>query len=366
MRLFFGFIVLFCSALQLNAGSDSLQTGQTNGGLVIDGFADVYYAFDFNQPASGNRQPFMFNHNRHNEVNLNLGFVRVGLEKENYRAKLALHTGTYVNANYAAEHGLLKSLFEGNIGFSLNKKRTVWIDAGILPSHIGFESAVSLDNTTLTRSLLAENSPYFMSGIKLTYNNDKGLEISGMLLNGWQRIQRVPGNSLPSFGTQITYSPTDKFSFNWSSFTGTDDPDSTRRLRVFNNFYSKFQLSKKLGIIAGFDIGMQQSQKHASNYHMWLSPVLIAQVKLHPKWNSALRLEYYHDENGVMIYTGTPNGFQTTGVSLNFDYLRSENMMWRIEGRMLNARDEIFERNGSPVRNNFFITTSVAVRFGGE
>jgi hypothetical protein len=366
MRFLLLCFCFLCSALHLKAGSDSLQTEKSAGGLVIDGFADVYYAFDFNQPASGNRQPFMFNHNRHNEVNLNLGFIRVGLENENYRAKLALHTGTYVNANYAAEPGVLKSIFEGNVGFSLNAKRSLWIDAGILPSHIGFESAVSIENTTLTRSILAENSPYFMSGVKLTYNNGKGLEMAGLALNGWQRIQRVPGNSLPSFGTQISYSPTDKFTFNWSSITGTDDPDSTRRLRVFNNFYSKIQLSKKLGIIAGFDIGMQQGQKHASNYHMWFSPVLIAQVKLHPKWNSALRLEYYHDENGVMIATGTPNGFQTSGVSLNFDYVRSENMMWRIEGRMLRAGDEIFERNGSPVRDNFFITTSIAVRLGGD
>lgn len=366
MRFLLLCFCVLCSALQLNAGSDSLQTKKISSGIELDGFADVYYAFDFNQPKSGYRQPFFYNHNRHNEVNLNLGFIRLGLEKENYRAKLALHAGTYVDANYAAEPGVLKSLFEANVGFAVNRKKNLWIDAGILPSHLGFESAISMENTTLTRSLLAENSPYFMSGVKVTFTAKSNLEISGMVLNGWQRIRRVEGSSLPALGTQISFSPKEKFSFNWSSFLGTDDPDSTRRYRLFNNFYSKVQVSKRLSFIAGFDFGMQQRQKHSTNYQVWFSPVLIARVKLNEKWLSALRLEYYSDEKGVIVYTGTPNGFQTSGISLNFDYVRSENMMWRIEGRMLQSEDEIFERNGSPVRNNFFITTSVAVRLGGD
>ena len=73
------------------------------------------------------------------------------------------------------------------------------ITAGIFTSHIGFESAVSKDCWTLTRSILADNSPYYESGARLTYtsNNNKWL-ISALALNGWQRIQRPAGNSLMS------------------------------------------------------------------------------------------------------------------------------------------------------------------------
>jgi hypothetical protein len=104
---------------------------------------------------------FYFNHNRHNEFNLNLGFVKLGLEHSKYRANLALQTGTYSNDNYSAEPGLLKNIFEANVGLSLNKKNNLWIDAGVFASHIGFESAISTDNLTMTRSLLAENSLIF-------------------------------------------------------------------------------------------------------------------------------------------------------------------------------------------------------------
>ena len=78
------------------------------------------------------------------------------------------------------------------------------MDIGIMPSHIGFESAVSKDCWTLTRSMLAENSPYFESGAKLSYTTNNGkLQFSVLALNGWQRITRVEGNSLMSWGTQV-------------------------------------------------------------------------------------------------------------------------------------------------------------------
>ena len=38
-----------------------------------------------------------------------------------------------------------------NAGYKLSAKKAWWLDIGVLPSHIGFESAVGKDNWTLTR-----------------------------------------------------------------------------------------------------------------------------------------------------------------------------------------------------------------------
>jgi hypothetical protein len=331
--------------------------------LNISGFLDVFYVYDFNQPPGTERQPFLFNHNRHNEFNLNLGYLKLGLEHSKYRANLAFQSGTYSNDNYSAEPGLLKNIFEANVGVSLNKKNNLWIDAGVFASHIGFESAISIDNWTLTRSLLAENSPYFLSGAKLTFTPNEKLEITGLIVNGWQRIQRLQGNSLPSFGTQLSYNPTEKVTLNWSTFIGTDDPDSTRRMRYFSNFYGQFQLTQKLGLIAGFDLGTQQRIKNSSDYDFWMSPVIIGQYQINKTWKTAIRGEYYQDETGIIIPTGTQNGFKTTGLSLNFDYSPTQNLFCRLEGRWLNSRDPIFETNSASKNNNFILATSIAIRF---
>ncbi len=212
------------------------------------------------------------------------------------RANLAFMTGTYANANLAAEPGVLRNILEGNVGVKISKHHNLWVDAGIFASHIGFESAIGKDCWTLTRSILADNSPYFESGVKLSYTtpNEKWF-LSGLLLNGWQRIQRLSGNSLPAFGHQLTYKPSSKLTFNSSSFVGSDTPDSTRLMRYFHNFYAQYQCSKQLGLILGFDAGMQQKAKSSSTYDYWYSPVVIAKYSLGAKKSLAARLEYYTD-----------------------------------------------------------------------
>jgi hypothetical protein len=331
--------------------------------LKISGFADVFYVYDFNQPLSIERQPFLFNHNRHNEFNVNLAFVKLGLDHEKFRANLALQTGTYANDNYSAEPGLLKSAFEANIGISLNKKNNLWLDAGIIPSHIGFESAISSDNWTMTRSILAENSPYFLSGAKLTYNPYDKLEIAGLILNGWQRIQRLPGNSLPSFGSQVKYSHAKNITLNWSTFIGTNDPDTTRRMRYFNNFYGQFQLTEKFGIIAGFDLGTQQRIKRSTSYDVWFSPVVIGQLIFNKSWKTAFRAEYYQDPTGIMIANLSPIGFRTTGFSLNLDFSPTPNIMCRLEGRSLISKDNIFQKMGTLSNKNFILSSTLLINF---
>jgi hypothetical protein len=81
------------------------------------------------------------------------------------------------------------------------------------------------------------------------------------------------------------------------------------------------------------------------------------------KWTSALRAEHYQDKDGVLVNTGTLNGFKTSGISINFDYSPFKNIVWRIEGRRLTSSDKIFERQNKNVNKNFAIASSVAVQF---
>lgn len=357
-------ILFFCFVSSLaQSPIDSFNVEHQKPVINLSGFMDVFYVYDFNEPATDFRQPFLYNHNRHNEFNLNLGFAKISVEHKKYRANLALQTGTYANDNYAAEPDLLKNIFEANIGISLSKKNNLWLDAGVFGSHIGFESAISIDNLTLTRSILAENSPYYLSGAKLTFNPNDKWELVTLICNGWQRIKKVSGNSLPSLGTQIKFTPSEKITLNWSTFIGTDDTDTARRMRYFSNFYGQFQCTDRFGLIAGFDLGMQQRTKNSSTYDFWLSPVLIGQYTLNSSWKTAIRAEYYQDEKGIIIPLGTLHGFRTTGLSVNLDYSPTQNIICRLEGRWLNSKDNIFQTKTIPTNNNIIIGTSIAIKF---
>lgn len=356
-----GLLLLFnANCFKLRAQRDSTHHTQE---FFVSGLVDLFYVYDFSQPQNTKRQPFLSNYDRHNEINLNLGFMKLATEHNRYRANIALQTGTYVNDNYAAEPEVLKNILEANVGISLHRENKVWLDVGIMPSHIGFETAVAIENPNMTRSILAENSPYFMTGAKLTFCMNKHWEIAGLILNGWQRIQRLPGNSLPSLGTQIVFKHSPSTIFNWSTFIGTNDPDSTRRMRYFNNFYSKHQLSRRFGLVLGLDIGTQQRTKNSSVFDVWFSPVIIGQFTVAKNWKTAFRAEYYQDKTGIIIPTGTPNGFETFGFSVNLDYSPVEIILCRLEVRWLNSKDNIFESPDRLVNNNFIIGTSMTFNF---
>lgn len=332
--------------------------------LTLSAYVDVYYGYDFSNPATHERPAFLYNHTRHNEFNLNLGYIKAGYQAERLRANLALMAGTYAQYNMAAEPGMLKNIYEANAGIKLSSKHDLWIDAGVFASHIGHESAVSKDCWTLTRSLSAENTPYFESGAKLTYTttNQKWL-FSGLVLNGWQRIQRVDGNNTPAFGTQVLFRPSSRVTINSSTFIGNDKPDSVKQMRYFHNLYGIFHLTKRLGLITAFDIGIEQKNKGSQQYNLWYNPATTIRYAFANKYAAAVRAEYYHDRNGAIINSGTANGFQTFGYSLNIDYNPLPNVLVRLEGRMFGSKDKIFVLDKQPSQQNYSLVSSIAVSF---
>ena len=315
--------------------------------IKVSGYLETYYGYDFNQPADNNRPSFVYSHNRHNEVNLNLGFIKANYDSEKVRSNLAIMTGTYANANLAAEPGVLKNIYEANAGLKLSKNQNFWIDAGIFASHIGFESAISKDCWVLTRNISSDNTPYYEAGAKLTYGTADGKLTATILhLNGWQKIKRTDGNSKPAGGLQLTFKPSTKLTFNYSNYIGTEGENEVSVNRVYHNFYAIAQLTDQFGLTAGIDFGTQQKVKDKPAKSEIFSPVLIAQYKLDTKWSLAGRVEYYEDNDGVLI----TNGLKTTGYSLNLDYAPVSNAVVRVEAKTFDNRSTV-------------LTGSIAVAF---
>jgi hypothetical protein len=332
----------------------------------ISAYVETYYSYDTRRPLDNTKPSFLYSHNRTQEFNVNLAYIRATYTKDKVRANLSIGAGSYMNANYAAEPGVLKNLIEANAGIRLTRKKALWLDAGILPSHLGWESAVSKDCPTLTRSLAAENSPYFESGARLSYSTDNGKwALSILALNGWQRIHKLPGNSLLSYGAQIQYKPNSAILLNYSNFIGSDSPDSTRQMRYFHDLYGTFHLSSHLDITAGFDIGMQQSPRiedRSRRMLTWYTPVIIARYVLNTQWALAGRVEYFHDPSGVIISTTNPEGAKTGSLSLNIDYAPTPNALLRLEGRTFSGPGKLFTTGpGSPGSTDTFITAAIAI-----
>lgn len=335
--------------------------------LTFSGYTEIFYSYDFNQPANHIRQPFFYTFNRHNEVNVNIAQVKATFEKENMRANIALMAGTYPQDNLAAEPQMLRHIEEASVGFKISKNKNLWIDAGIMPSYIGLEGEVSRDNLVLTRTVAIANSPFFMTGAKVTYiTDDNKWTLAAGVFNGWQIIQRRNShNNLPAFGTKIVYQPNEKWFINSSTYIGKD-PATETKMRYFHDFFVTYKPSDKWEVDFVFDVGAEQSAEKSDNYHIWWTPNLIAKYRFTPKFSTAGRIEYYNDAKNVMGFAVAGQKYNIFGYSLNMDYLINEHLMWRLEFRNLQSQDAIFQKIDEfhpRVKNNFFITTALAAWF---
>ena len=358
-------IIGWCICLTVVAQSNDTTEKQNSAAIQLSGYAEIYYQHNTNGPVTNNDASFVYSHDNNKQLSVNLAFVKAAYKRDRIRANLALALGSYMRANYAGEQGIYKQVLEANFGWKLSKDNNLWLDAGVFSSHIGFESAIGKDCWTLSRSIAADNSPYFETSVKLSYTspNEKWF-MSALLLTGWQRIQMLKGNSSPSFGHQIQYKPNSKWTINSSSFIGNPTAGIKGVMRYFHNFYAIYQWSNRIGLIGGFDLGLQTNTQ-TKRGQIWYTPVLILQYAASDHMKVALRTESYQDANdGVMIATGTPQGFRVKGISLNVDYAISKHILWRAEIKQLQSRDFIFTQQGHlPTQNLFTALTAFAVSF---
>lgn len=331
--------------------------------LQFSGYVETYYAYDFSRPENGERPDFLYNYDQHNEFNINLAYLKAAYTGGQIRSNLAIMAGTYAQANLILEPELARYVFEANAGVKLAKNKNLWLDVGIMPSHIGFESAIGKDCWTLTRSIIAENSPYYESGAKLTYTSDNDKwQLSGLLLNGWQRIGRTNRSNRPDFGSQLLYKPSDKFTVNWSTYIGKESYTTALLNRYFNNLYIQSQLNRKWGLTFGFDFGAQERSQDNSALDYWWSRVLIVRYAPGEHFRMAFRLEDYVDPNNVILNL-TNSEFRMRGASVNFDFIKFKYAMLRIEPRYLFSPNNIFINDNKLVRNNLALTMSLSVGF---
>ncbi len=334
---------------------------QDTSAFKLSGYGEVYYGFDFGRPVDGERPDFLYNHKRHQEFNANLLLLQGVYERDGVRGAIGLMAGTYSQYNLSHEPEMLRSIYEARVGLRLSRKRELWVDAGIFPSHIGFESAIGSDCMTLTRSIVAENSPYYEAGAMLSYKPGK-LQVALLALNGWQRIQREPGNQRPAFGTQLKFDNDAGTVINWSTFIGSMGPDSIGVWRWYNNFYAQNE-GENYGMVLGVDVGIQERPRgvvESGEIGGWFTVVGIYRQRISGRWWGAGRIEYFLDDQGIVLARSGTMG----GASLGVDYRIGQRASWRIEGRFLGAADNYFTgSDGIPAQTNGAITTALALRF---
>lgn len=331
--------------------------------LAINAYLETYYGFDFAQPSNDERPSFLYNFTDHNQININSAIGGIDYKRNRFKGNLLFMGGTYVKQNSAHEPSIFKHIYEATLGFKILKKHDLWFEFGIMESNLGFENVRSRECLTLTRSLLAESSPYYLNAAKLGFTtSNKKWEIELLFSNGWQ--QMIHG--YPSFGHTLIYTPNEKWKFNSSSFIGRVDLEgavpalSRVENRFFHNFYAKYS-KEKSNIIAGIDFGVDQLVKDPNDIGSWLGAIAVYQYDFNKRWNAAARVEYFLDPNNSVAITEENDGFENVGASLNIDYQPGRAFLLRLEGRLLSGADPYYSYNNQKSKKNFSIVSALII-----
>jgi hypothetical protein len=321
--------------------------------VTFGGFVDTYYAYDFGRPRTLDRSfaggaTFTTQPARHNEFNVNLAYVEANLAGPRLRGRLALQAGTAVQSNYAAEPSvgaigggsLSRLLQEAYAGYQVTP--SLWIDGGIFYSHMGMESWASKDNIAYTRSLTAEYSPYYSSGVRAFWQATPKLTARLDVVNGWQNISET--NSDKGAGLRLDYNPSSTASLSYYNFF---NGETGGRLRTFNGVGAKLTPNSRLTLLGQLDVGSIDGTDGAGS-STWYGFTLTGRTSLTDKVALVGRVERFDDEDQVNIATGLDDPFQGNGLSLGLDVVPQPRFLWRMEVRGFSNRRAVFPDGPDP------------------
>jgi hypothetical protein len=357
------------STLPSAAGSTGQASADTNVVRSFGGYVDTYYGWDFDRPSRFDRA-YTTQPARHAEANVNLAYVETRLSGPRYRGRLALQWGTSVQANYAGEPkiggtsgpNVSQFIQEATLGYQLGS--AVWLDAGIFFAHIGYEGWISRDNLSYTRSLVADFSPYYEAGAKLTWTASPKLTAMVALINGWQNISNY--NTPPAAGIRVDYMPTPKITLTYDNFVGNTAADSEPvRMRIYHDLIAQYNPSGRWQFATEYSLGTQGRSTPSGGTASWWGMTTFAKYHATPTLSIVGRVEEYSDPSQVIVVTGLPASFQTTGASLGVDVNFQAPILWRSELRGFRSKEPVWPLNGVGHfgRNDAFFVSSLALTF---
>lgn len=264
------------------------------------------------------------------------------------RARIGLQAGTFVEANYLGPDAPYRFLHEAWADIQLVDDLS--LKAGVFPSHIGNESMISSECRTLTRSLIADFTPYYESGVVLTWT--RGIvSMSALALNGWQRI--VDDNGHPAFGTQVVLSPDSITTVNWSSFVGRErEADGQDRLRIHNDVWIARTFGD-LHVSALCDVTVRQ----AIGTDVAIATNVQGRYGITDRISLAARAEYVNDPQNILF--PLVGGSSILSWSAGIDVLAQSAVKLRGEVRHFTSKAKLW--TGNTDGDNLVVTLGMSV-----
>lgn len=334
-------------------GASPAARGHGHGGgapwyqrISIHGFADFYYAYNFNRPEDGNN--FLpgvgVAGKRANEMGLNLTSLEIALEPEPVGARVVLNYGHAIGVLDGP--GPARVVSEASVSLRVPIGRGLLISGGILPSHVGFEAFATYENWNYTRSYVRDFAPAFDTGLRLAYGFTEHLSAQLLVFNGWEHAGEE--NAGKTLGAQLQWS-SDLVQATYNLLAGPELRSETAHWRVLNDLFLVMKPLSRLHVALVADLGLQQYPTKATA--LWYGAALYLRALPHPKLTLAARGGVFGDPDSAISGASQIIGEGTGTV----DFRPAENYVLRLEGRYDRSTASVFGgshlyADGTPVK----------------
>jgi hypothetical protein len=313
--------------------------------IVIGGYVSTYYAHYSDETTSGGFVQFPTMAARNNNFGLNIAQLSMTYRSRRVRSNITLHYGDIPESTWPKTFNLIQ---EAHAGIKLLKH--VWLDAGFFRTHIGLESARPRENVTSSMAVLSYYEPYYLSGVKLTYEISSKLSIQVNAFNGYNTY--VETNKNKALGFSAVYDPNENISVTYNFMTCDETPDNvpTKHQRYFHNLYATFKLGKlSLGLEANYATQDHTLRKDTLKSATMISALAVARYQVIKKLALYGRGEYFSDPDRIL--TGTLDiGKNIYGGTVGMEFRPFKNASLSAETRLLQSSNLIF-RQGTTYTN---------------
>jgi hypothetical protein len=331
--------------------------------VSADAFVDAYYSFNANQPkppapASLYGAPAAVGGNAFHAFDAAQGFALnwIGLNAS-YAADpiggtIGLRMGPGAMIYHAGTSDATSGLqFVKQAYATWKPADKVTLDFGKWDQPFGSEVADSQLNMDYTRSVLFWYAqPLWFTGLRADYALSSMLDVKVFMANGWNETLKV--NRSYTFGAQATLTPADGMIFYLGYAGGPQQPDfgigpgpggmgvavtdvagANDHWRHLVDFVADINPTKQLRFLLNGDYRVESAAGGGAPPadETVFGANLVVKYQVSDPFSVAVRGEYFHDEKGTVLGTGTKTDIEDGTLSLNYAF--GSHLAFMIDGR---------------------------------
>lgn len=312
----------------------------------LAGTADVYFHYNFNEPATGSVTPLRNFDSQHNQFSLalvELALIKPATSDDRVGFRLDLDYGPVADAVNASEPAgeVFRNIQQGYISYMAPVGTGLTFDIGKFVTQHGAEVIEAKDNWNYSRSLLfALAIPYYHVGARLGYAPNDKLTLGAAITNGWNNA--TDNNSGKTYGVQAIIKPTGVLSIVQNYMGGPEQANNSDDWRHLSDTTLTYTANDKLSVMGNYDYGHD-----AGTDQTWQGVGVYAKAQANPYFALIPRFEYLDDEDGFM--SGVTQKLKE--FTMTAEVKHSQGLITRLEYRR-DWSDAKFFKKGKALRDN--------------